>query len=84
MKITLVVHLEPDPAVPGALWWADSPDVDGFSAFASSLSELREQALEALRDVLGETSVELVERLEGANLDAERKDARVATTEIAA
>ena len=53
----LVFHLE--VAADGPVWWVDSPDAPGFSAFAPTLEEARGLALEALGIDSGET----VERL---------------------
>jgi hypothetical protein len=74
----LTIHLED---VDGeVVWWADSPDVPGFSAAAPSLEELRKQAATALADILG-TPVTVVERLHGETMERRHEadwDARVA------
>lgn len=62
--IELHLHLEPTGAGEVA-WWADSPDVAGFSAAAPTLAELRSRATAALREAVGR-DVELVEQLAGA------------------
>lgn len=65
----LTIHLESvDDEV---VWWADSPDVPGFSAAAPSLVELRERASAALEEILG-GPVSIVERLDG--VPVERRD----------
>lgn len=60
--ITLVLHME------DGSWWADSPDLPGFSAADSDLQELRVTARMALRDILGDrgedmSSLEIREEL---------------------
>ena len=50
--IDLVIHLETVNSH-RVMWWADSPQVPGFSAAADSLSALRARAKEALAEVLG-------------------------------
>lgn len=55
----LVIHLE--GADSEAVWWAESPQMPGFSAAAPTLSELRTQAYRAIRGVAG--SVQITERL---------------------
>lgn len=81
--IELIIHLE---GVDGeAVWWAESPDVPGFSAAAPSLIELRERAQAALEELKG-CPVRIVECLEGASHerhDDERWAARVAQTDPA-
>jgi predicted RNase H-like HicB family nuclease len=78
----LTIHLE---AVEGeVVWWADSPDVPGFSAAAPSLVELRERATAALEEILG-APVPLVEHLDGVPVgrrDVDHWDARVAQTDL--
>lgn len=44
----LVVHL--DEADGEAVWWAESPDLPGFSAAAPTLAELRERVTGAIGD----------------------------------
>lgn len=56
----LIIHL--DNADGEVVWWAESPQVPGLTAAASSLAELRELAMKALRDELSPT-VEVVEIL---------------------
>lgn len=79
----LTIHLE---GVDGeVVWWADSPDVPGFSAAAPNLIALRERATAALEEILG-GPVEIVERLDGKHVerrDVEHWDARVAQTDLA-
>jgi hypothetical protein len=73
--IELVIHIE---AADGeAVWWAESPDVPGFSAAAPTLVELRERSIAALSELRG--SVRITERLAGGE---ESGDVRVAKTEL--
>jgi predicted RNase H-like HicB family nuclease len=60
MTVELIIHLE--AAEDEAVWWAESPDVAGFTAAGSSLSELRRRAHAALTEITGGT-VQLVERM---------------------
>lgn len=73
--IELVIHIE--AANGEAVWWAESPEVPGFSAAAPTLAELRTRATAALAE-LRDDPVEIVERLVGE----ERGDVRVAETEL--
>lgn len=65
MDVRLLVHLERHGD--GATWWAESPQVPGFSVAADSLTELQILAKWALADILCEdggdvsVTVELVE-----------------------
>jgi hypothetical protein len=55
MRVRLLIHLERVPeGVPDFVWWAETGDVDGFSAAADHLPQLLEQARTALRGLLGE------------------------------
>ena len=57
-KVRLRVHYEmAGPFEP--TWWADSPDIPGFSAVYPSLGELQRQAEDAVRFALEATEVEL-------------------------
>jgi predicted RNase H-like HicB family nuclease len=82
MTTELIIHLE---NVDGeVVWWAVTPDVAGFSATASSLSELRNRVTAALEEIL-EEPVTIVERLEGVQIvrrDAGHWDVRVAQTDL--
>jgi predicted RNase H-like HicB family nuclease len=49
--ISLLVHGEFLPDARKIAWWAESPDVPGFSAAADTLVELRELATETIRDI---------------------------------
>jgi len=60
MNVELIIHLEADGAE--AVWWAESPDVAGFSAAAPTLAELRQMAVEGIEKVRG-TDVTLVETM---------------------
>lgn len=52
MAVTLCVHMEMTEE--GAVWWADSEQVEGFSAAASSLQELTAMAKHALVDMMSD------------------------------
>jgi len=55
--VRVVVHLEANPDSPtGITWWAESPDVSGFTAAAPSLPELVRRTEAALSEVVGTTS----------------------------
>lgn len=71
----LIIHLE--DADGEVVWWAESPDVPGFSAAAPTLAELRERAREAL-SARGARPVQIVERLVGK----ESGHGRVVTTDL--
>lgn len=49
----MIVHLERLPSGE-ASWWTESPDLEGFSASASSLPELTALVEEAVADIVGE------------------------------
>ena len=49
MDVTLLVHQEAGDQ--GVVWWAESPEVPGFSATDVSLDGLRARARDALRDI---------------------------------
>lgn len=49
----VIIHLENPSGGPGA-WWAESPDLDGFTAAAPSLTELRVISERALREIVEE------------------------------
>ncbi len=55
MTIHLIMHLEAFEidGLREVAWWAESPDVPGFSAAAPTVVRLRSSALEALVDHLG-------------------------------
>lgn len=56
MIVQVMVHLE---RVDGAVvYWAESPDVPGFTATADSLSELRIIARQVLREHFGDRGVD--------------------------
>lgn len=57
-RVTVVIHQEPEG------WWAESPDLDGWSAAAESLDALREQIRGGLEFFLDDT-VETVEEFAG-------------------
>jgi predicted RNase H-like HicB family nuclease len=60
---TLIIHL--DNADGEVVWWAESPEAPGFTAAASSLVELRELALNGLRDLIS-PAIEVAELLVGS------------------
>jgi predicted RNase H-like HicB family nuclease len=74
--IELVIHME--VADGEAVWWAESPEVPGFSVAAPTLAEMRDRATTALAE-LRDGPVEIIERLVGE----ERGDVRVAEAELA-
>jgi hypothetical protein len=53
MTITVLIHMEPLDSG-GVAWWAESPEVPGFSATAESLVELRVLAAHSIVDLLAE------------------------------
>lgn len=54
MEIIRVIHHCED-----GLWWAESPDVDGWSAAGSSFDEVRRLADEGVRFALGREELEV-------------------------
>lgn len=58
MTINITVQFEAfgreGDVMPGAAWWAESAELPGFSAVASSLAELRNRVLLAVADILEE------------------------------
>lgn len=62
MDIELTIHLERIEEEHKAVWWAESPEVDGFSVLGNTLGELRSAAVAALTEICGEP-VELREQL---------------------
>lgn len=80
--VELTIHLENSDGE--IVWWAESPDVDGFSAAAPSLSELRSRSVAALRDLVS-PDLDVVERLVGADCGpGEGRGARVVTSQLVA
>lgn len=65
---TVIYHHEPD-----GQWWAESPDVDGFTAVGATLSEVRELARSGIPFYLDVEDVELVERNADGSAVAEVK-----------
>jgi len=57
-QIDLLIHLEqvPDPD-PGFVWWAESPDLPGFSAAADHLPDLLRQAEAAIDDLVADAEI---------------------------
>lgn len=49
MKV--VIHFERIPGTGKPAWWAESPDVPGFSAAAPTLTELRVTTERAVREI---------------------------------
>lgn len=56
IQVFVIYHFEPEG------WWAESPDVTGYTAAAHSLTELRELVLDGLRFYLRCEDVVMVER----------------------
>jgi hypothetical protein len=78
MRVELILHLETTDTGE-IVWWADSPDVAGFSAAAPTLVALRERATAALRDLVS-SEVKIVERLVGDEVVRSEDDARIVTS----
>lgn len=53
MSVRILYHEEPEG------WWAESPDVAGWSASANTFDELRKLAEEGVRFALDDESVEI-------------------------
>ena len=49
MNVTLLVHLEAVES--GLVWWAESPEVPGFSVTSTTLRELQVRAKMAMADI---------------------------------
>lgn len=49
VDVELVIRLEAAEGEP--VWWAESPQVDGFSVAADTLAELRTRSLDCLEDL---------------------------------
>ncbi len=77
-EITVRLHVESADGQP--CWWADSPDVEGFSALAPTLHELRQRLMAAFDDLCGADRYRLRERLVGAH--HEPGDPHVTTTDL--
>lgn len=58
----MLIHLE--DADGEAVWWAEVPELPGFSAAAPTLADMREQAHAAIAELVG-APVVVVERLAG-------------------
>ncbi len=59
MRANILIHLEPDDkGLP--TWWAESKELEGFTAVAASLSELRELIHEELTIISEETGDRVV------------------------
>ncbi len=52
MRVTILVHLE------DGVWWAESPQVPGFSACQPSLRDVEAAAKLAIREILEELGTE--------------------------
>ncbi len=68
MAVRLLVHLEPFGG--RKIWWAESPDIPGFSASDATLKDLLTRSSWTLADIAEErgedpSSVELVYQLVG-------------------
>jgi hypothetical protein len=55
----VLVHLEAIPGQPRLAWWAESPDVTGFSALDEDLPALMVRTEIVLRDLLGSRPFEV-------------------------
>lgn len=53
MSVRVLYHEEPE------CWWAESPDLEGWSAAGDSFDEVRRLAEEGIRFALEDDSVEL-------------------------
>jgi hypothetical protein len=53
VDVQVILHLELTPDL-ARLWWAESPEIPGFSATASSVPELTRLTIEALDDIARE------------------------------
>ena len=63
MQICLQIHLEPLPEEPFFSWWAESDQLEGFSAAADHLPELLSLAEEGARQMLPGEEIELVAQI---------------------
>lgn len=70
-QVRIVYHQEGDS------WWAESPDLDGFTAGGSSLREVRQMAREGVEFYL-DASAEIREELPNGGLVVQ-SDVRVPT-----
>lgn len=52
MEIRLLIHLDEGPT-----WWAESDDVPGFNASASSLAELRKRCMASLIEIVPDLGI---------------------------
>lgn len=52
MDVEVLVHLE--PATNELAWWAESPEVPGFTSVAASLQELMDHCEHALTEIFSE------------------------------
>lgn len=55
MTVKIIYHFEPGPWLQ---WWAESPDMPGWVAAATTPDELRDLVLEALQIVFNRDDVE--------------------------
>jgi hypothetical protein len=60
-KVKVLIHLDvvTEGGPPRFVWWAESPDVEGWSAGAASLGELLELSREGVAFALEQDSVEI-------------------------
>lgn len=66
MVVEMLIHLE--AADGAAVWWAEVPELPGFSAAADTLAELRAQARAAIDEIVrdqGQVVGAVAERLAG-------------------
>lgn len=57
MQVNLLIHLEATGGDPACVWWAESPEMPGFSAAADHLPELLRQAQEAIDELVSDAEV---------------------------
>lgn len=60
-RVHVIYHYEPGG------WWADSPELSGWTATADSIDELRALAEEGVRFALDDSSVFIEHQLEDAS-----------------
>lgn len=58
MEIKILVHGELIPESGAVSWWAEAPDLPGFSAAAATLVELRELAESSVRHIQGDEGLD--------------------------
>jgi len=58
-RVRVIYHHEADG------WWADSPEISGWTATAASVDELRSLAEEGVRFALDDPTVQIEHQLDG-------------------